>query len=752
MADQPPDRGLDPGQAREPRDDAGAGLSPPSSLGVWERLRQHKVAQWTLAYAAGAYTVLHAVEMMSGALDWPHVVVRVSTLLLLLGLPVAVTLAWFHGHKARHRVSGSELAVLTVLLMLAGGVLWFFGQRSDHAPAAAGPATAASATRIAAAVDTRPSIAVLPFENRSAKPDDVFFVDGIHDDILTQLSKVSALKVISRSSVEQFRNTRLPARVIAGQLGATQLLEGGVQRAGQRVRINVQLIDAATDAHLWAESYDRELTAAGIFTIQTEVAAAVADALRATLSPAERTRVNMIPTQNLGAWEAFQLARQRMANRTSVGLAQAETFMLKAIDLDPDFALAHVGLADVLMLQQMYAGLPRDPGLDRVDAIIGRALQLDPDLAEAWALSALVHAERGQLGRAEQLFRHAISLNPNHATTYQWFSDMLGQLGRHGEAVQYAERALALDPLSGIISLNLAEQLVYAGRFEEAGARYRRTLEMDAAIPVAYGSLATLTAYVLRRPADAVPLLQKAIELDPGNPGNACWLAQIYLDLGDLAHADQATEAARRRWPDYPCLRDVVAAGHLYRGDLAAAVLDLKRAPDQGMALYVSAFVDREHGKYQAALARYRKANPELFGKGLARVDGSNWRVAIELAPVLQAAGHDDQARVLLDRSEEVIRGLPRLGPKGYGVSDAQIFALRGQKGKALAALRAAEQAGWRGPYWRWWLSRDPGLDSVRNDPSFKAVFADIEGDMARQRAELATRPKDASMDLAPSR
>ena len=165
--------------------------------------------------------------------------------------------------------------------------------------------------------DARPSVAVLPFENRSREADDAFFVDGIHDDILTQLTKVGALKVIARTSVEQFRDTKLTTKEIGEKLGVTKVLEGGVQRAGDRVRITVQLIDAATDAHLWAESYDRELTAANIFAIQSEVAAAIAGALKATLTPAEQAAINAIPTQNLEAWEAYQLGKQRMASRTS---------------------------------------------------------------------------------------------------------------------------------------------------------------------------------------------------------------------------------------------------------------------------------------------------------------------------------------------------------------------------------------------------------------------------------------------------
>src|SRR4029453_12037848 len=169
-----------------------------------------------------------------------------------------------------------------------------------------------------------PSIAVLPFENRSRLDDDAFFVDGIHDDILTQLSKVSALRVISRTSVERFRKTELSVQEIAEQLGVRSILEGGVQRAGDRVRINVQLIDASTDAHMWAENYDRALSAANIFAVQSEVATAIADALRASFTEQEKASVHSIPTQSLEAWQAYQRGRQRMSTRNSAALMEAE--------------------------------------------------------------------------------------------------------------------------------------------------------------------------------------------------------------------------------------------------------------------------------------------------------------------------------------------------------------------------------------------------------------------------------------------
>jgi len=204
------------------------------------------------------------------------------------------------------------------------------------------------------------SIAVLPLANRSASEEDVFFVDGLHDVLLTQISKIGSIKTISRTSVMQYRDTNKTIPQIADELGVATIMEGGVQRAGDTIRINVELIDATTDEHLWAEIYDRQLTAASIFAIQSEIATAVAEALRATLSLDERQRLATIPTENLPALEAYFLGKQAIATRVTAKLAQAVDHFQRAIELDPNFALAYVGLADTYRLQANYAGFPRD--------------------------------------------------------------------------------------------------------------------------------------------------------------------------------------------------------------------------------------------------------------------------------------------------------------------------------------------------------------------------------------------------------
>ena len=720
--------------------------------GAWAKLRRRKVVQWGIAYAAGAWGLLQVLQFLADTYEWPSQVLRLVTLAFAVGLPIVVTLAWFHGDRGHQGATRAELVILMLLLLLGAGTLWLYGQRSHPIPPTV---TAARSADTPAAAEERPSIAVLPFENRSDQEKDTFFVDGIHDDILTQLTKIGAMKVIARTSVEQFRDTKLSTKEIGEKLGVTRVLEGSVQRAGDRVRVTAQLIDATSDAHLWAESYDRELTAANIFAIQSEVATSIASALETTLTAAEKARVNIVPTRNLAAWEAFQLGRQRMARRTADTLADAEQFFQRAIDLDPRFALAYAGLSDSLTLQIEHAGAPPEATLARADAAVGTALELDPNLAEAWAASALIRSFRNQYDRADPLYRRAIALNPNYAAAYQRFSRNTGGLGRRDEALAAAEKAVELDPLSAIVNTDVGRALMSVGRFDEAADRLRRANEIDPEMPMPYRQLGVLDAYARNRFTDAVPLLQKAAALDPDNPILEFYLARLHLDLGDDVEATRVIEAARQRWPDHGAVLMVSAEMHMNAGEWNAALKDAQRllaldswAVDADEVLRWLRDADLKQGDYQAARLRYAKAYPALVTPTPPTIDGSNWQAAVDVALVLRAAGDGAAAGALLDRADAYIRTIPRLGLAGYGIADAQIHALRGDKSKALAALREAEKAGWRGPFWRYYRDFDPNLASIRNEPEFKAIFADIERDMARQRAELAKRPKDAPLDL----
>ncbi len=486
------------------------------------------------------------------------------------------------------------------------------------------------------------------------------------------------------------------------------------------------------------------------------MAAAIAGALKATLTAGEKARMNAVPTQNLEAWGNYQLGRQRLAKRTVTGFTEAERYFRKAIELDPKFALAYAGLAESLAVSLDYTGAPRAATLERAQAAVDTALKLDPGLADAWVSAGLIADEGGSGDRAEEMFRRAIELNPNHAMALKFYGNLLFDLARIDESVRYFERAAGVDPLSAITQVGLGQALAGQERFEDAAGRYRRAIEIDPLMPVGYSSLAILAAYSMDDFVTAVPLTEKAVALDADSLWGRLGLAMMYCDLGDDASCDRALRQAEERWPDNAIVNALLALRDLQGGDMNGAERRARRIleanPRDSGALGLLGFIDYRDGRYAESVARYRKAYPELF-TAAPRIDAWNYTVAIDIVPALQKLGKTDEALALLAGSEKVMARLPLLGGglkwEGRATNDARALALRGRKQEALAALRAAEQAGWRGWGWRWVRDLQPAFDSIRDDPEFKAIFADIERDMARQRAELAKRPKDAPLDLA---
>jgi TolB-like protein/Tfp pilus assembly protein PilF len=708
------------------------------------------VVQWGLLYVAGAWGFLQGLEYLAETFHWPEQLRQVAVLALLVGLPIVLVLAWYHGDRGEQRVRGIELVIVAALFLLGAGILWWYERTSGSATSAANEADTTTPSN--RATDARPAIAVLIFENRSGVEDDAYFVDGIHDDILTQLSKISGLKVISRTSVERFRKSELSVQEIARQLGVNSILEGGVQRAGDRVRINVQLIDASTDTHVWAESYDRELTASNVFAIQSEVATSIAGAMKTALTPAERERAKRVSTQNLDAWEAYQLGRQQMAKRTTEALGEAAGFFQRAIDLDPAFAQAYAGLADAIWLKADYGGEPWEPAAVRAQALAEAALELDANLAEALTTLAKMSEARGDFVAAESGYRRAIELEPNYVPALQWYSGVLGKQGRDEEALSHARTAVILDPLSAPLRAALGTLLVGLGRFDEGLREIQKANRLDPGSPAPYVQIGMVTARVHGRIDQAIAWLEKAADLDPANTSTIAALAVFYLDLMDDAGSKRWIERGRGE-NDANDLNEAAAIRRLYLGDAPGAVSVAERfwklEPQARWSLALLRNADLQAGRDRIARRRYAEAFPEWFTEGRPTVIDLHYGAAIDLALVLQSTGERDRARQLLDASELVIQRIPRLGYFGYGLDDARMHAIRGDEAKALSALREAENSGWRGPFWRYYRDFDPNLALIRNEPEFKAIFADIERDMARQHAALAARPKNAPLDLA---
>jgi len=325
------------------------------------------------------------------------------------------------------------------------------------------------------------SVAVIPFQNMSQDAANEPFTIGIHDDLLTQISKIGSIKTISRTSVLQYRDTTKTIPEIARELGVATILEGGVQRAGSRVRINAQLIDAATDEHLWAETYDRELNATNIFAIQSEIALAIAAALQATLTVDEQQRLDNVPTRSIAALERYFVGKQMLEGRNTDSLLAAVDYFQQVIKLDPDFALAYSGLADAYMLLPEYTASV-DPGeiQAKSEAATAKAISLDPDLPEvlsSMGWNRLIHDY--DWAGAEQMLRRALEIQPNHSGALHWLSHVLSWQGKHEEALAVARKAVAVDPLSRLMKMNLAYIMVDAGDFGRGIPLARTTIERN---------------------------------------------------------------------------------------------------------------------------------------------------------------------------------------------------------------------------------------------------------------------------------
>jgi adenylate cyclase len=364
-------------------------------------------------------------------------------------------------------------AAVFLLIVIAG---WFFigrysAQRTFSAKSGRPPATAGSLPQ--------KSIAVLPFDNLSRDPDNAFFAEGVQDEILTRLAKVADLKVISRTSTQHFKSAPDNLPQIATQLGVTNILEGSVQKSADQVRVNVQLINALTDAHLWADTYDRKLT--DIFVVESEIAKTIADTLQAKLSGPEKTAMSKKPTANPEAYELYLKGRFFWNKRTADDLRRSIDYFNQAIAKDPNYALAYAGLAQAWKLLPAFNGGAPQDCFPQAESAAKKALALDDTLSDAHAALASLKGLNGfDYAGATIEYERAIQLNPNDATAHQWFAnDTLANIGQNEREVAVMKRAVELDPLSLIINSNLGVAYIHAGRLDEAIAQLRKTVELD---------------------------------------------------------------------------------------------------------------------------------------------------------------------------------------------------------------------------------------------------------------------------------
>jgi TolB-like protein/DNA-binding winged helix-turn-helix (wHTH) protein/Flp pilus assembly protein TadD len=378
------------------------------------------------------------------------------------------------------------------------------------------------------------SIAVLPLENLSGDPAQEFFADGITDALITDMAQIGALRVISRTSVMRYKGTKKSLPEIARELNVDAIVEGSVVRSGNRVRITGQLVQAATDRHLWAKNYESELT--NIVTLQSDVARAIATEVQAKLTPHELMRLANIRTVKPEAYEAYLMGRYLLNKRNEEALKKGSEYFLQSIENDPTYAQAYVGLADSYVVLAYHEFEDPREAYPKAKAATLKALELDPELAEAHAtLAAIMAAYEWNYSGGETEFKRAIELNPNYAIAHSSYSVFLANKGRFDEATAQIRRAHELDPLSLIISMSLGQQLYFQRRFDEAIDGLRKVLVLDPNF-MAYVNLGG--AYEQKAMyREAIREFQKAVTISQGNPECLEGLAHAYAISGDRIEA-----------------------------------------------------------------------------------------------------------------------------------------------------------------------------------------------------------------------
>jgi len=735
---------------------------------LWGELKQRNVVKVAVSYAIVGWLLIEICSILLPTFEAPEWVLKVIILLFGLGFVVAVFLAWLYeltpqgimrtdsdpaqaniGTVSRRKISHAVIALFILAIALFTSIYWFV---ADETLLIAGQSSQSpeATNEVAEQVPLANSIAVLAFDDLSPDHDQEYFSDGISEEILNLLAHVDGLKVISRTSSFSFKGTGKDLRTIARELGVTHVLEGSVRKAGNQIRITAQLIEAATDTHLWSENYTHDLT--NVFDIQDEIAANVVAVLRIKLLGNLTTAANSQRADNPEAHDAYLLGRHRLIFRRTEDMVAAREYFRSAIELDPDFAAPYVGLADTYIVQHMYGVMLLDEVVEEAKPAIERALQLDPQMGPAYTSRGWINWQQGDWAAAGEDFRRGISLSPNYATAHHWYSIFLFYaLHRTEEAMAVMESALALDPLSPIINENAGRTKIWYGDVEGGLAHYRRANELIPRFPNYYRDVGEIEG-INGRMGEAHRLFRTALSLDSGNPYLPYNIAYCYLVVGDIESAQQWFDVSAKLFGEKPAaelMQEFISL--VVHGENPARLSQIAAQMDDWDILVWMNYrpVGRallDDGDLSASRAFYKRFFPELFSEDKSKVVLFSANAAVDVAWILRREGDTELSERLLN---ETLAVATVEGPRGLVskyLPEVRALAMLDRKTEALAALRKAIDDGWREI---WWLNEtDPTLKSIIGEPDFIAMVEEVEVDLATQLEFM--RKMESNGEFAP--
>jgi TolB-like protein/cytochrome c-type biogenesis protein CcmH/NrfG len=692
--------------------------------------------------------LLQVVDIVASIINAPEWVSQSILLVLGIGFPIAIFFAWAFeltpdGIKREKDVDRTQSITgrtgrrldYTIIGVLVVAVAWLgFDKLALDTPSEPGEI-------VAAVTDESPSIAVLPFTNMSADADSAYFSDGLADTLLHMLAQIKELRVAARTSSFQFRDQSMDVADIGKQLNVATLLEGSVQRSGDKIRITAQLIDVSNGYHLWSGNFDRELN--DVFAIQDEIATEVVNALKLSLLGESTENLQMYATENVEAYTQYLLALNDLGNNTFDSYTSAVNHLQSAIEIDPEYAPAYASLARVFFQLQRTGAIGRDEGIADARVAATRALDLSPNSPEALSVLGLIELDNGNNEVAEHLLLKAIENGPNYAPALRNYSQYLFSETRLEESMDVLQQAIRLDPLSLSSHILLTNGLSLMRRFDEAAEAIKRIQEINAQSP--YGP--TYESYINQLQgnwAAATQLMEQATALDPNDPEISVFVGDLYLGLGLLSEAGQWYDRATEIFPGHPVslsrplILNWIVSGY-DKDDIQQArkLLEEKienRWGSRAIPAYLLLDDAERTGDYTALLETLDNLHPQLFDDPPAKI-ADDPEMTFFVGRALVQSGQTERGFQLLDAWSNDTEKLEAV--IGFSTNSIEIDLLRGDKQAALEKLRARDSMKYDIPMDRFYFARDSLWQTLSDEPQFVELVEHLDQHADEQRVIL---------------
>jgi len=719
-------------------------------LSLFNELKRRNVFRAAIGYVISTWLLAQVADLVLGTIGAPAWVMQTILLIFALGFPVVLFFSWAYevtpeGIKRESEVDPEhsispitarklDRAIIALLVLSLGYFIWesrFSGR--DYVQSAEPAAMEETLEPVESGTEPvsieTGSIAVLPFDNRSKLEDDVFFTEGIHDELLSNLAQIGSLKVISRTSVMRYQDTRLSIPEIGSELGVAAVLEGAVQRSGETVRINVQLIDALTDEHLWAQTYDRDLTAENLFSIQSEISQTIARSLRTELSPEEEQRISTTPTSNLAAYDAYLRGRQTERLGGNENLRAALNLYRQATDADPNFAAAWAGRAlMVLFLRETgFVGeIPEQEAYVLAQTNIDRALAIDPQSAEAHSVQARMHYEQYRFREALDSLNRALSYNPNLAYAYQEKAQVLSSMGEIQGAWEAILMSLDRDPFDRtgkMIAVELAGS--YLGPDQAAQLQSRLADE-----PVALGLL-----QVKRRINTETGMADTYRDFPRQAYGRLIIFKLSYFKEVSLAIIEKALHPLEIQMDIHTAsdrLDEALAAYYELSDERKMVTINLERLSIVQMA---KGWCD----KGVESLEQAHDGELRVYGQITPNDTRSNPNLALNWVYCMRQIGRAEEAANLMKTLRAYIETLQREATYGYNKLVVKLHIIDGEIGQALDVYAQALDR--RDIIWS--DRFDPVIRTLAGNPEFEELNIRVDAEINAERAKLGWPPTE---------